>query len=99
MMPTCHAHQIFRKDGCIRGGYTRGTRFVMYEDGSAKLRKGADNLYLNCNLHDQMRGEPEKDRTRMGFWFEREPPKHQLFRVPASGESLIANGQQLLTDA
>jgi hypothetical protein len=81
------------------GVYTPGTTFEMYEDGSAKLLKGGDNLYLNCNLHYQMRGEPERDRTKIGFWFEKETPKHQLFRVPASGESLIANGQQLLTDA
>jgi hypothetical protein len=81
------------------GVYTPGTTFEMYEDGSAKLLKGGDGLYLNCNLHYQMRGEPERDRTKIGFWFEKEAPKHQLFRVPASGESLIANGQQLLTDA
>ena len=81
------------------GVYTPGTTFEIYEDGSAKLLKGGNNFYLNCNLHYQMRGEPEKDQTRIAFWFQPEPPKHQLFRVPASGESLIANGQQLLTDA
>jgi hypothetical protein len=81
------------------GVYTPGTTFEMYEDGSAKLLKGGNNFYLNCNLHYQMRGKPEKDQTKIAFWFQPEPPKHQLFRVPASGESLIANGQQLLTDA
>jgi hypothetical protein len=80
------------------GVYTPGTTFEMYEDGSAKLLKGGKNFYLNCNLHYQSRGQPEKDRTKIAFWFQPEPPKHQLFRVPASGESLIANGQQLLTD-
>jgi len=81
------------------GVYTPGTTFEMYEPGSAKLLKGGNNLYLNCNLHYQMRGGPERDRTKIAFWFQPEPPKHQLFRVPASGESLIANGHQLLTDA
>lgn len=81
------------------GVYTPGTTFELYEDGSAKLLKGGKNFYLNCNMHYQTRGKPEKDRTRIAFWFRPEPPKHQLFRVPASGESLIANGQQLLTDA
>ncbi len=80
------------------GVYTPGTTFEMYEDGSAKLLKGGENFYLNCNLHYQSRGRPEQDRTKIAFWFQPEPPKHQLFRVPASGESLIANGQQLLTD-
>jgi mono/diheme cytochrome c family protein len=80
------------------GVYTPGTTFEMYEDGSAKLLKGGNNFYLNCNLHYQFRGRPEKDRTKIAFWFQQELPKHQIFRVPASGENLIANGQQLLTD-
>jgi hypothetical protein len=81
------------------GVYTPGTTFEMYEDGSAKLLRGGKNFYLNCNIHYQTRGKPEKDQTRIAFWFQPEPPRHQVFRVPASGESLIANGQQLLTDA
>ena len=80
------------------GVYTPGTTFEMYEDGSAKLLKGGSNFYINCNLHYQMRGKPERDQTKIAFWFQPGPPRHQLFRVPASGESLIANGQQLLTD-
>jgi hypothetical protein len=35
----------------------------------------------------------------IGFWFQPGPPKHQLFRVPASGETIIADGRELLTDA
>src|SRR6202035_1444602 len=27
------------------------------------------------------------------------PPKHQLFRVPGAGETIIVNGRELLTDA
>jgi len=81
------------------GVYTPGTTFEMYKDGSAKLLKGGKNLYLNCNIHYQTTGKPEKDQTRVGFWFRSEPPKHQLLRVPASGESLIAEGKQLLTDS
>src|SRR5215469_529054 len=80
------------------GVYTPGTTFEMYEPGSAKLLKGGNNLYLNCNLHYQALAQPERDQTKIGFWFQPEPPKHQLFRVPASGESLIAKGRQLLTD-
>jgi hypothetical protein len=34
----------------------------------------------------------------LAFWFQPEPPKHQLFRVPASGETIIADGRELLTD-
>jgi len=33
------------------------------------------------------------------FGFQPEPPKRQLFRVPGSGGTIIADGKQLLTDA
>jgi mono/diheme cytochrome c family protein len=81
------------------GVYTPGTTFEMYEDGSGKLLKACTNCYLNFNIHYQTTGKPEKDQTRVAFWFASKPPKHQLFRVPASGETMIANGKQLLTDA
>lgn len=80
------------------GVYTPGTTFEMYEDGSAKLLKGCKNCYLNFNIHYQTTGKPEKDQTRVAFWFASKPPRHQLFRTPASGETIIADGRQLLTD-
>jgi hypothetical protein len=81
------------------GIYTPGTTFEMYGDGSAKLLKGGENLYLDFNIHYQTTGKPEKDRSMIAFWFQPEPPKHQLFRVPAGGETIIADGRELLTDA
>ena len=81
------------------GVYTPGTTFEMYEEGSAKLLKSCKNCYLNFNIHYQTTGKPEKDQTRVAFWFAAKPSKHQLFRVPASGETIIADGKQLLTDS
>jgi mono/diheme cytochrome c family protein len=81
------------------GVYTPGTTFEMYGDGSAKLLKGGKNLYLDFNLHYQTTGKPEKDRTMLALWFQPEPPKYQLFRVSASGDTIIADGRQLLTDS
>jgi hypothetical protein len=81
------------------GVYTPGTTIEIYGDDSAKLLKGGENLYLNFNIHYQAIGQPEKDHTQVAFWFRSDPPKHQLFRVPASGETIIADGHQLLTDA
>lgn len=79
--------------------YTPGTTFEMYEDGSAKLLKAGTNMYLNFNIHYQTTGKPEVDQPTLALWFQPGPPKHQLYRVPASGESIIANGKELLTDA
>jgi hypothetical protein len=79
--------------------YTPGTTFEMYEDGSAKLLKAGTNMYLNFNIHYQTTGKPEVDEPTLALWFQPGPPKHQLYRVPASGETIIANGKELLTDA
>jgi mono/diheme cytochrome c family protein len=81
------------------GVYTPGTTFEMYGDDSAKLLKGGNNMYLNFNIHYQTTGKPETDQPSIAFWFEPKPPKHQLYRVPASGQTIIAGGRELLTDA
>jgi hypothetical protein len=81
------------------GVYTPGTTFEAYEDGSAKVLKGGENMYLNFNIHYQTSGKPETDQPMLGLWFQSAPPKHQIFRVPASGETIIADGNELLTDA
>lgn len=79
--------------------YTPGTTFETYGDGSAKLLKGGKNAYLNFNVHYQTTGQPETDQTNLAFWFRPDPPKHQLYRVPASAGTIIADGKELLTDA
>ena len=81
------------------GVYTPGTTFEAYGDGSAKLLKGGENMYLNFNIHYQTTGKAETDRPSLALWFRPDPPKHQTFRVPASGETIIAEGKELLTDA
>jgi hypothetical protein len=81
------------------GVYTPGTTLETYGDDSAKVLRGGKNMYLNFNIHYQTVGQPESDQSMIAFWFQPEPPKHQLFRVPASGETIIADGKELLTDA
>jgi len=81
------------------GVYTPGTTFESYGNGNAKLLKGGGNYYLNFNIHYQTTGTSETDQSKLAFWFEKGTPEHQLFRVPASGKTILANGKQLLTDA
>ncbi len=80
------------------GVYTPGTTFEAYGDDSAKLVKGGENMYLNFNIHYQTTGKPETDQPKIAFWFRADPPKRQIFRVPASGETILAEGKELLTD-
>jgi mono/diheme cytochrome c family protein len=81
------------------GVYTPGTTFESYADGSAKVLKGGKNMFLKFNIHYQTTGKPETDQSMLAFWFRPEPPQHQLFRVPAAGETIIADGKELMTDA
>ena len=80
------------------GMFTPGTTFEMYPEGSARLLKGGKNMYLNFNMHYMTTGKPETDRSMIAFWFQPGPPRHQLYRIPGAGETLLANGKELLTD-
>jgi hypothetical protein len=82
----------------LLGVYTPGASFEMYGDGAAKLLRGGEDLYLNCNIHYQSTGKPEKDQSRIAFWFQAQPPKYHLVRVNGAGESLLANGIELPAD-
>lgn len=78
--------------------YTPGTTLESYGEGNAKLLRGGKDLYINFNIHYTTTGKPETDLSRLGFWFQKQPPKHQLFRIPSPGKTIIANGTLLLTD-
>jgi copper type II ascorbate-dependent monooxygenase-like protein len=81
------------------GIYTPGSTFEMYGENSAKLLRGGENMYLNFNVHYETIGTPETDRSMIAFWFQPGPPRHQLFRVNGAGETIIADGKEILTDA
>ena len=78
--------------------YTPGSTLETYENGSAKLLRGGKNMYLDFNIHYETDGKPETDRSKIALWFAPGPPEHQLFRVNGAGETIIANGKELLTD-
>ncbi|HXJ47472.1 MAG TPA: hypothetical protein VNK47_12405 [Candidatus Dormibacteraeota bacterium] len=80
------------------GIYTPGSTFEMYSGRSAKLLRGGKNMYLVFNIHYETTGKPESDRSKVAFWFAPGPPEHQMFRVNGAGETIIANGKELLTD-
>lgn len=79
--------------------YTPGTTFESYGDGRAKLLKAGPNAYINFNIHYTTSGKADKDRSQLALWLQSTPPEHQLFRAPAAVGTIIANGQELLTDA
>jgi hypothetical protein len=78
--------------------YTPGSTLETYADNSAKLLRGGKNMYVIFNIHYETTGRPEIDRSAIALWFASHPPEHQLFRVNGAGETVIANGTELLTD-
>ena len=78
--------------------YTPGSATEQYDQDSAKLLRGGKNYYLAFNIHYTANGRPATDRSQVAFWFRDSPPKHQILRVAMSGETILANGKELLTD-
>lgn len=79
--------------------YTPGSGLETYADGSGKLLKGGANNYVIFNIHYQTTGKPEIDRSKIVLWFAASPPEHQLYRVNGAGETILANGKELLADS
>jgi len=79
--------------------YTPGSGLETYPEGSAKLLKGGKNYYVIFNIHYQTTGKPETDRSKIALWFAPKPPARQLYRVNGAGETIIANGKELLADS
>lgn len=79
--------------------YTPGSTLEMYEDHTAKLLRGGKNMYVIFNIHYETTGKPEIDRSSIALWFAPHAPEHQLFRVNGAGETILANGKELLIDA
>ena len=90
--------QLLPDQSDMLGIYTPGSALEMYREGTAKLLKGGKNMYLDFNVHYETSGKPESDRSMIAFWFQPGPPEHQLFRVNGAGETILANGKELLTD-
>ena len=79
--------------------YTPGVALEKYQNDSGKLLKAGKNSYIDFNIHYSANGKASTDRSQVAFWFRETPPKHQIYRVPMSAETIIANGKELLTDA
>jgi hypothetical protein len=79
--------------------YTPGGGLETYGPDSGKLLKAGPNRYINFNIHYAGHGQQATDRSQVAFWFRDTVPKHQIYRVPLSAETIVANGKELLTDS
>jgi hypothetical protein len=78
--------------------YTPGSMYERYAAGSAKLLRAGPDQYISFNIHYTTTGKVEDDQSRLGLWFSAHTPARQLLRAPMPGQTIIANGRELLSD-
>ena len=53
---------------------------------------------LAWNLHYTFTGKPEKDRPRIGLWFQQVPMSAELITNPGKGDAKVVQGQEILLE-
>ena len=78
--------------------YVPGAGFEQYLPGHGKRVIGGPDAYLNFNMHYQMTGRPETDRSSMGVWLLKEPMTHEVLRDTGGRGTTLIEGAELLGD-
>jgi hypothetical protein len=76
--------------------YAPGWVIENYRPGVGERIPG-DGRYIDFNMHYQMTGKPEKDRSSVGLWFQKVPMTHELKQKSISDTHII-EGKELVTD-
>lgn len=76
--------------------YVPGGGFQRFRPGLVKRIRRDD--YLRWNLHYTPTGRPEKDRHRLGVWFETGPIVHEVITSSVNDVN-IAEGKELVAEA
>jgi hypothetical protein len=76
--------------------YVPGGGFQQFPPGAVK-RISAGNA-LAWGVHYTPTGKPESDRHRLGLWFAREPPIHEVI-TKRIGEAHIVEGEEFVAEA
>jgi hypothetical protein len=73
-------------------GQAPGKGFEKHHPGTAK--RILPGMYVQFNMHYQPSGRAEKDRSRLGLWFAKQPPKYEVLTKGVSDTIFIA-GKEL----
>jgi len=84
-------------------GQAPGKGFERHHPGTAK--RILPGMYIQFNMHYQPSGQPEKDRSRLGLWFAKQPVTHEVLtkgvtdRIFIGGKELVetrkVNGKEV----
>ncbi len=86
-------------------GQAPGKGFERHAAGTAK--RIPPGTYIQFNMHYQPSGKPEKDRSRLGLWFAKQPVKYEVLTKGVTdtvfiggkelGETRMVNGREVKT--
>jgi hypothetical protein len=62
-----------------------GRGFEQHRPGAAKRIQAGKDKYILFDVHYQPSGKPEKDRSRMGLWFNTQPVTHEVITEMVGG--------------
>src|SRR5499425_3124902 len=73
-------------------GQAPGKGFETHYPGTAK--RILPGMYVQFNMHYQPSGRPEKDRSRLGLWFAKQPVTHEVLTKGVS-DTVYVGGKEL----
>ena len=84
------AEEVFRtRNSTWVGTWAAGWEFEQYRDGIGK-RIEAGKAFM-FGMHYQATGKPEKDRTKIGLWFQKGPMRNELLTERVGVTHVIEN--------
>ncbi|HEY7499424.1 MAG TPA: cytochrome c [Vicinamibacterales bacterium] len=93
-----------QRTGAAIGGFAPGTSTLKFPAGSAMLlRKGST---IVVQMHYTTNGKEAVDRTKIGFFFAKEPPREEMrfanlangsFTIPAGAADFVVNAEMTTT--
>lgn len=83
----------FTRSGAFKlVGQAPGKGFEQHYPGTAK--RILPGMYFQFNMHYQPSGRAEKDRSRLGIWFAKQPPKYEVLTKGVT-DNVFIEGKEL----
>jgi hypothetical protein len=77
--------------------YVPGRGYEEHRPGVGKKVEAGDDKLIYFQMHYQATGQPESDRSELGFWFQKVPVTHEVLSVRV-GETHVVEGQELVAE-
>ena len=78
------------------GLFTPGAGFEWFPSGTGLRVHGGPTAYIRFNMHYQLTGRPETDRSSLAIWLQRGPVQFEMVRNRGIVGTILAEGQELL---